>query len=266
MPEHEPVRAARCVLDADRSYAAIVGKVCRWHHERLTEMLDPAQTGQVFARPGERRIAASVAVLYGSLDPQPVRRAMDSQALGGAFGSTPPGRLDIMSLRDRRSGAADDANLWSVLGTLTSIATRLDLRDIDGRPVPVPGTVEGVCTWLHLRLDHLCAAEWVDDAFHDLQVIHRQLRTAAGDPPPRRVGLCDKRVNDDGKLAEDGPWECGKALYLPAQALKGMDEVVTLPESLRCTGCGWTYTRGELVTLAQRRVREARAAAEQVSA
>jgi hypothetical protein len=247
----------RCLIDGDRPRPVDSpgSHVCRAHRGRLADMLDPAQRGQMFAKPGEHRTAASISVLYGSLDPQPARRALDSQALSGAFCSTPPGRLDVMSLRDPRSVAAEDANLWSALGTLVGIAIRLDLRDIDGRRVPVPGTVEGVCGWLHLRLDHLCATVWIDDAWHDLRTLHGQLRNTAGDPTQRPLGKCWKRVNEDGKLADGGEWECGQPLHLPPQPLKGMDEPVVLPVDLRCRGCGGHYDRAEIVRVGcQRRL------------
>lgn len=245
----------RCVLDAERPRPADGhgSRVCAAHRHRLADILDPTQAGQVFAKPGEHRIPGSIAVLYSNLDPQPARRAQDSQALSGAFGSTPPGRLDVMSLRDRRSVGADDADLWSVLGTLVGIAMRLDLRDIDGRPVPIPRTVDEVCTWLLLRLDALCAAEWVADAWHDLRTLHRQLRQAAGDPVQRPLGPCWKRVNADGVLAEEGEWECGRPLHLPPQPLKGMDEAVVLPDDLRCNACGGHYDRAEIVRIGWQR-------------
>jgi hypothetical protein len=247
----------RCLVDGDRPrpVATAGSRVCAAHRTRLADLLDPAQTGQVFSKPGERPTPASIGVLYGGLDPQPVRRAMDSQALAGAFGSTPPGRLDVMSLRDRRSVAAADADLWSVLGTLVGIAMRLDVRDIHGTLTPIPDTVQAVCAWLHVRLDHLCAADWIADAWHDLRTVHYQLRNAAGDPVMRPLGPCWKLVDDNGKLSELGKFKCGAPLYLPPQPLKGMDEPVVLPSDLRCASCGGHYDRAEIVRVGRDRAR-----------
>jgi hypothetical protein len=246
----------RCALDTgDHRRLASHGLVCTAHHAQLSDMLDPAQTGQVFTKPGNAPPPAGIAASYEALDPTPVRRALDSQVASGAFGSTPPGRLDVMSLRDPRSAAADGAELWSVLGTLVGIALRLDLRDINGTPVPVPHDVHKACTWLHLRLDLLCAAEWIADAWHDLRTVHRQLRNAAGDAVSRPLGPCWKRVDEHGKLTDGGEWECGRPLFLPPQPLKGMDEPVVLPDDLRCSACGGHYDRAEIVRVGwQRRI------------
>lgn len=239
----------RCLLDGDRPRPVNTAgsRVCAAHRQRLADILDPTQTGQVFARPGEHRTAASIPVLYRILDAQPGSGTEHVGGFSGVFRSVPPGRLDVMALRDLRSAAADDADLWSVLGTLLAIAVQLDVRDINNHPSPIPRSVEGACAWLHLRIDELCAAAWVDDAFHDLRVIHRQLRAAAGDPAPRPLGPCWKRVDDKGQLAEAGEWECGRPLHLPPQPLKGMDEPVVLPVDLRCTACGGHYDRAEIV-------------------
>lgn len=243
--------AARCVLDTGaRPRPAAAGLVCRAHLEQLDQLLDPAQTGQVFAKPGEPRVAASIPVLWQLLDAAP---AVGEKVGGGVFRSTPPGDLRVMAHRDPRSRPAEDDDPWSVLGTLAAIARRLDLRDIDGQPVPLPGrTVEAHAVWLHARLDHLVAAEWVADAWHDLRTVHRQLRAAAGDPANRPVGPCRQIVDKDGHLDPEGDWTCGAPLYLPEQAPKGMDEPVQLP-TVRCRSCGWTYTGVELVRLARQK-------------
>lgn len=298
--DRRPTRteSPRCVLDnGDRPRPAVVGRVCAAHRQRLADMLDPDQAGQVFTKPGERPTPASIAVLYDGLDAEPVRRSLDSQVSSGAFRSTPPGRLDVMVHRDRRSevgddGPYDDRNAeLPVLSTLVTIARRLDLRDIHGRPVPLPRLdppppqplcwskypdviglagarlweqhrprpaapfrpVRDLCAWLHLRLDALCAADWAADAYADLGRLQGQLRGSAGDAPPRPLGPCWKRVDDDGKLQDGGPWECGQQLYLPPQPLKGMDEPVVLPDDLRCSACGGHYDRGEIVRVGWQR-------------
>lgn len=249
-----PVVSVRCVLDAERPRPVTgpTSRVCAVHRQRLADLLDPHQGGQVFAKPGEPRTPASIPVLYRLLDPQPGRTS-DREGCAPGFRSSPPGRVDVMALRDPRSVADGDVDLWSVLGTLVGVALRLDLRDIHGQPLPIPRSVEGCSGWLHLRLDALCAAGWVDDAWHDLRAVHRQLRAVAGDPAPRPVGRCWKRVDDDGQLDDAGKWECGGLLYLPPQPLKGMDEPVVLPADLRCGVCGGHYDRGEIVRVGRAR-------------
>lgn len=245
-------------------------QVCADNRNRLAELLDPDQAGQMFGRPGERRVAASIPVLFGLL---PLERGQsgEQQQGGSVFRSTPPGDLTAMAHRDHRSevggeGRDDERDApLSALGTLGAVAARLDLRDIHDRATPWPRSVIPLAVWLHNRLDHLCAADWVGDAWHDLRRLHSQLRGAAGDPAPRPLGPCIARVDNDGKLLDGGPWECGVPLYLPPQAPKGGDEEVALPKELRCSACGWTYTRGELVKLANKSVRAA-ALATKVSA
>lgn len=297
----------RCVIDGDRPRPvdAPGSRVCRAHRARLADMLDPAQTGQMFAKPGEHRIAGSIAVLYGGLDAQPARRGLDSQAIGAVFGSTPPGRLDVMVHRDPRSevgddGPHDDSNAeLPVLSTLVAIARRLDVRDIHDRPVTLPRIdrplperppvqwdphvctictpgrphrnpeppphepVTAFCKWLHTRLDLLAAADWVADAWDDLHRLHAQLLRANNDAPPRPLGPCRKRVNDEGRPDPEGKRVCKVPLYLPPQGLKGMDETVEIPASIRCRGCGWDYNRAELVVLTRDLVAEQQRRAEE---
>lgn len=240
--------SARCALDGRQPGRPVAGprsRVCADHRGRIGELLDPAQRGQMYSKPDERRVPASIPVLWRLLDAQPGSGTEHVTGGGGVFGSRPPGRLDVMALRDLRTQPAEHDPLWSVLRTLLAIAVQLDVRDLDNRRVPIPRSVEGCSAWLHLRLDQLCSAAWVDDAWHDLGQIHRQLRGSAGDPPPRPLGPCRKRVDDDGRLDPTGPWECGVPLHLPNQGLKGMDEPVHLPATLTCTACHGTYTRVE---------------------
>lgn len=244
-------RVGRCVLDGDRPRAAVVGRLCRSHVDQLADMLDPRQGGQVFAKPGEHPTAPGISVLYGRLDAEPVRRSLDSQVASGAFKSTPPGRLDVMALRDSRTVPGDGP--WPVLATLHAIAAQLDVRDINGHPAPIPRSVEAVCAWLHVRRDTLAQAAWIDDAWHDLRALHRQLLGVHDLNPPRPLGPCWKRVDADGKLTEGGPFECAAPLYLPPQPLKGMDELVVLPGDLRCSACGGHYDRAEIVRVGRQR-------------
>ena len=54
---------ARCLLD-DRPPGRPVdtpsSRVCRDHRARFAEILDPQQRGQMYAKPDERRIPASI--------------------------------------------------------------------------------------------------------------------------------------------------------------------------------------------------------------
>lgn len=286
----------RCLID-DRPPGRPVdtpgSRVCRDHRQRLGEMLDPQQAGQMFTAPGERRTPASIPVLWRLLDAQPGSGTEHVTGGGGVFGPRPPGRVDVMALRDLRTRPAERDELWSVLGVLVAIAQRLDLRDIHGHPVPLPRLdppppppvclsaygqviglsgallwqryrprpiaphrpVQDLCAWLLARIDALCSAAWIDDAWHDLAQLHRQLRDAAGDPAPRPLGPCRKLVDTNGRpwkyeptvgLRADGPYECGVPLYLPPQGLKGMDEPVHLPTAIRCGACGGVYSRVEI--------------------
>jgi len=257
--------SARCVLDGRQPGRPVDGprsRVCADHRARLAELLDPNLDRQMHHKPDERRIPPSIPQLWRMLDAQPGSGPEHVTGAGGEFGSRPPGRLDVMALRDLRTQPGEHDALWSPLRTLLAIAVQLDIRDIDNRPEPIPRSVEGCSTWLHLRLDHLCSAAWVDDAWHDLDQIHRQLASRAGDARARPIGPCQKLVDARGRpwqhepvvgLRDDGPYECGVPLYLPGQALKGMDEPVELPETLRCHGCRGVYTRAEYKRIGFRR-------------
>jgi len=183
------------------------------------------------------------------LNAQPSRTG---EKLGGSvFRSTPPCRLDVLTHRDTRSRAdevgRDDDRYpqWSVLRTLLNIGVHLGLRDVHGSLLPIPRSVEGAANWLYLRIDELCQAVWVDDAWHDLNVISRQLRSTTGDPAPRRVGECAQRVDEDGRWNENGEYRCATSLYVPPQPLKGADEPVQLPD-VQCPTCRWVYKGEEL--------------------
>ena len=216
----------------------------------------------MYAKPDERRIPASIPVLWALLDAQPGAGTEHVGGHSGVFRSSPPGRVDVMALRDLRTQPGEHAELWSVLRTLLTVAQQLGIRDLHGRPLPIPRSVPGASAWLHLRLDELCAAAWVDDAWHDLRAVHSQLRSAVGDPSPRPLGPCRKLVDTHGRpwkygpelgVRDDGPFECGAPLYLPGQALKGMDEPVHLPSAIQCGACGGVYSRVEIVQLGHKR-------------
>lgn len=250
MPESSTRDTVRCVLDGDRPRPAAVGLLCARHVEQLGRLLDPDERGQVFARPDEPRTPPGIPVLWALLDATPAR----GEPVGGSvFRSTPPGDLRVMSHRDPRSHAAEAGDPWSVLGTLAAVARRLDARDVDGRPAPLPGrTVDAHCAWLYARLSVLCAAPWVCDAWYDLRALSGQLRAATGDPVARPFGTCRQPVDDDGRRHPDGPWRCATPLWLPEQAPKGADEPVDLPH-VRCRGCGHTYAPVELVRIGRQR-------------
>lgn len=255
MPDQPP--AARCVLDRRQPGRLVDGPhslVCAAHRGQLAELLDPAQRGQTFCKPDERRVLPSIPVLYALL---PVERGRSGQHLVRSVPqSRPPGDLTAMAHRDPRSVVDDtdpDAPL-SALGTLAAIALRLDLRDLDDRPVRWPRDVVALSAWLHLRLDRLCSVDWVDAAYDDLCKLHGQLAQPTGEAPPRPLGPCRKLVDKDGRpwrrepvvgLRDDGPYECGAPIHLPGQPLKGMDEPVHLPTALQCRECGGVYTRAE---------------------
>jgi hypothetical protein len=250
--------SVRCVLDDRQPGRPVDGPrslVCKAHRELLAELLDPAQRGQMHHKPDERRILPSIPVLFLRL---PVERGRGGeQSTRFVPQSTPPGDLTAMALRDRRSvvdDTSDPGAPMSALGTLAAIAVRLDLRDVDNRPVRWPTDVAPLAAWLHLRLDHLCAVDWVDAVWNDLNQLHGQLAGPAGDPRPRPVISCQKLVDTRGRpwphdptvgLRDDGPYECGAPIYLPSQPLKGGDEPLALPETLRGRECGGVYTRAE---------------------
>ena len=256
MPD-QPPPAARCVLDRRQPGRIVDGPrslVCAAHRAQLGELLDPAQRGQTFCKPDERRVLPSIPVLYALL---PIERGRSGQQLVRSVPqSRPPGDLTAMSHRDPRSVVddTDPAAPLSALGTLAAIALRLDLRDVDGRPVRWPRDVVALSAWLHLRLDRLCAVDWVDAAYDDLRRLHAQLAQPTGEAPPRPLGPCRKLIDQAGRpwrhepivgLRADGPYECGAPIHLPGQPLKGMDEPLRLPETLQCRECGGVYTRAE---------------------
>ena len=252
----------RCVLDGDRP-RVVDGpgsRVCAHHRARLEELLDPEQTGQTYTAPGERRVPPSIPVLYRMLNAMP---GQTGEKLGGSvFRSTPPCRLDVLAHRDLRSRAdevgRDDDRYpqWSILRTLLNIAITLGLRDVHGRPMPIPRSVEGCSTWLYNRIDRLTEAVWIDDAWHDLNIISRQLRSTTGDPAPRRVGECYQLVNEDGRHNPDGEYRCATSMYLPTQPLKGGDEAIKLPP-VQCPSCRWVYQPEELWRLSLKRGQQA---------
>lgn len=255
-----PVVSTRCLLDERQPGRPVDGPrshVCSAHRDRLDEMLDPAQPGQMHHKPDERRIPPSIPVLVMLLPTQRGRSGNPYDPVAGAYRSTPPAPLAPMVHRDPRSeigddGPYDDRNAeMSILGALAAIAVRLDLRDIHRAPVAWPRHPVQLAVWLHHRIDHLCGVDWVGDVWDDLGRLHRQLLGQAGDAPARPLGPCRRRVNTDGRLDDAGEFVCKAPLHLPGQGLKGMDEDVHLPAALDCRACGGSYPRHELIVLAR---------------
>lgn len=240
-----------------------VGQLCYRHLDQLGEMLDPRNEGTAHNphRPDDPRIVASIPVLWSRLDAQPVRRAIDSPALGGFFKSTPPGDLHVMSLRDGRSHtegwSADDETVPTlpVLTVLADIVARVDRTDIDGRLEQRPAAgVESACGWLYARREWLAAQDWAGDAWEALRALHGQLRGACGDPLPRPLGPCIREVDEHWRRVDGGGHTCGWLLYLPEQPPKGPDELLRFPR-LRCGACGDVYLESELAMLVGDRLR-----------
>lgn len=250
------------------------GRFCYRHLDQLGEMLDPDNAGTAHNphRPDDPRIIASIPVLWARLDAQPVRRAIDSPALGGFLKSTPPGDLHVMSLRDGRSthdGAGPDDHDHSrcddtckrppeplpVETVLRDIVARVDRTDIDGRLETRPGPgVEPACAWLYARREWLAAQGWAGDAWEALRALWSQLRGACGDPLPRPLGPCIREVDEHWRRLDGGGFTCGWQLYLPEQPPKGPDEPLRFV-ALRCGACGDVYAPTELVLLVGERVR-----------
>lgn len=232
--------------------AAEVGLICWPHRTLLAELLNPRERGQAFVKPGERRVAPSIPVLYGMLSPE--RATLGLSRLGdSAFGPRSPGDDDVLVLRDPRSRAAisgpddreraPDAPL-AVLGRLVS-RTFVER----GRPEREPDwTVKGLSSYLHAHVDWIAARPWVPGAFTSLRALHASLRAAANDPGPRPVGPCWVLVDDEGRPDPAGAWRCATPLYMPEQPPRGHDEPLQLP-AIRCSGCGHHYTGAELVQL-----------------
>lgn len=253
----EPLGSPLCLLCRR---AAEAGLICWSHRDSLAEVLNPRERGQAFVKPGERRVAPSIPVLYGLLSAQ--RGVHGPMAVGtSAFGPRSPGNDDVLVLRDPRSRAAisgpddreraPDAPL-AVLGNLAS-RTYVDR----GRPEREPAwTVKGLSSYLHAHVDYIAGRTWAGTAHAALRALHSSLRAAANDPPPRPVGPCWVLVDDHGREDPAGAWRCATPLYMPEQPPRAPDEPLQLP-TLRCTGCGHRYTGAELVQLGQLVEREA---------
>lgn len=225
--------------------------ICGYHAGRLAELLDPRQRGDVFVKPGERRVPPSIPVLYGLLSTH--RGVHGPMAVGhDALGPRSPADDAALVLRDRRSRAAiagpDDRERQpdAPLAVLSHLAGRV-LAECPPEREPA-WTVTGLSSYLHGQVDWIAHQSWCVVAYVQLQGVHRSLRAAVGDPAPGSVGRCWVLVNDDGRPDEEGGWRCDTPLYMPEQAPRAPDEPIVLP-AIRCGGCGWHYTGAELVQL-----------------
>jgi len=225
-------------------------RLCWRHRDRLADLLDPHQPGTPYNpdRPDDYRVQPSIPVLYAALDASPGSDGPPSAGGGsGVFRSTPPARLEVLALRDRRTRPDEQGGPWSVQGTLLAIGSRL----LGLGRVRIE-TVEQLAAVLHARTDLLAQQDWVTDAWHDLRAVHAQLLAATGDPNPQPVGTCTATVDDDGHEHPDGQWRCAWPLYLAQHAAPrdpdSPPSLAVLP-GLRCSSCGHRYTGAELLRL-----------------
>lgn len=239
-----------CTLPCRRP--AEVGLICREHRDQLAELLDPRQCGQVFATPGERRIAASIPNLYAQLSIERPRR--DPGPAGPpAFGPSSPGDDATIVLRDPRSRAEpagpDDVERAPrpPLVVLAQLAERV-IAERGAPEVEPRWSVPGLASWLYGCVDWIASQAWVGEAWHELRELSNALRVAAGDPPPGSVGTCRAIVDDEGREDPHGVWRCAVPLYMPEMPPHAPDEPVQLP-TLRCGSCGHAYGPQELVRI-----------------
>ena len=135
-----------------------------------------------------------------------------------------PTSLVVVALTDRRGAGATRVagdELWYELPDVPAVlpvvhAWAEQLRnDLDpgreDRPVEARAvTVHGECGYLLAGFDSLCAAEWVTDAYQELNVTARALRTVHGLTGAKPLGRC-LLVECDGKVwpSRDGVAKCG---------------------------------------------------------
>jgi hypothetical protein len=252
-----------CALGCRRE--ARIGQLCWQHHDRLADLLNPANTGTVYnpERPDAPHVVPSIPVLYRQLSAQRGRHGLAAIGPSG-FASSSPADDHVLVLRDPRSRAEvagpDDVDLAPrpPLVVLCSLAARVDRRALDGQHQAgprQPASVHGVAMWLHSAVGWISAQDWCAEAWTDLRALSGSLRAALGDPPPQAVGTCRAIVDDDGHETPAGPWRCAAPLFMPELPPRASDEPIQLPE-LRCGSCGHRYSGTELVQLGHHQHRE----------
>jgi hypothetical protein len=244
------VLAVKCALGC--RWDAGIGLICWQHHDRLADLLDPTQRGQIFAKPGDRRTPPSIPQLYAQLSAERGRHGIPAIGPTG-FASASPADDQTIVLRDPRSrpDVAGPDDIEHAPDAPLAVLYRLAERVIDERGTPErhpEHTVASYASWLHSCVDWISTQPWIGEAWAALRTLSASLRAAVGDPTPGRVGACWVLVDDDGRPDPAGAWRCATPLYMPEQPPRAPDEPIQLP-TLRCSGCGHHYSGAELVQL-----------------
>lgn len=178
-----------------------------------------------------RRQLGEIDTYYNALDAEPVRSGPSERSAPG-FRSRPPGRLDVIASRDRRSlpyavGADDeDASVRPVRESLHMLALWI-AEEAGDEPRPPCPTVTTESGYLRGRVEWCTGREWVDELAADIVELHRQCAQMAGDGPEPPVGQC----------------ECGGMLFARGQQVLS---------AVTCGQCSTVYSGVEILRAAQR--------------
>lgn len=173
----------------------------RWH-------LDARNTPDA----GQPSTGSAVA-LWHTLSSVPSGSGQDGPRVPG-FKSTTPIDDHVAAMLDRRTRPEKPGDVMSLWHVLDEAAQGLSAP---GKP----RDMAGLPTWLHPRAEAVLAT--TPGLVHDVQVCHRQMCAALGEPAPAIVGHCP---------------HCGTALRYGGTA------------EVRCTGCDFSWNALVLLEIA----------------
>lgn len=124
---------------------------------------------------------------------------------GPGFGSRSPIRLDVVVVTDWRTRWSEDDRVHNPLALLGKWADVV--RGEVGEASPATATIDTESALLIRRLDHATRQPWIAGLWREVRECRGQLRTIAGEPRPRYVGLCPA-------IPEGQTEECGARLYV----------------------------------------------------
>ena len=256
----------RCDLPFCRDTRDRNARLCGEHRDELARIVNPDYLGD---RDLER--AASIPRLFERLDPTPGVTGLSDRRPPG-FSSSPPCNLHVVVMRDHRSASSPVVDVWydprpaggddvesphyedgspprAVEATVGGLVAAL----IDDIPdLPVDGSLDALCRWLHTHLDTIVARDDAAEIFKDLADLHAQLRPAAGDPAPKPVATCTGWVRDPVTREK---LECGAPLFMPPPQ-PGVQAGPARPPKvdptkpvMRCRRCDRPYTMLQLLRL-----------------
>lgn len=128
---------------------------------------------------------------YGLLDASPSGGISDGGRRAPGFGSRPPGKVHVMALTDDRTSASELGELQSAQAMLRDWANYVAQNR---GMAEARRDIEAAGIFLVANLDWITRQEWVVDLHAQLRVVLNQLKSATGDTPLGKCGVCANAI------------------------------------------------------------------------